>query len=106
MNKEITTPVVGMGASYGAGADSYPATIVEVSPNGKTLFITDDSYRATKDSDHYTNQAYVYTSNMDAPKKCYTLRKNGRWIPKGVPISAGYTALSIGHRRYYQDPHF
>lgn len=104
--KEVVIPVVGMGASYGAGSDSYPATIVEVSSNGKTIWVTEDLYKPTKDFDFYSNQSYTYKSNMGGARRCYTLRKNGLFILEGASLNSHWMSLSIGIRRYYQDPSF
>jgi len=102
----LTKPVVGKGCSYGAGSDSYPATIVEVSKDGKTIWVTDDSHKPTEDYDYYSNQSHTFKSNMDGARTCYTLRKNGRWINKGVKMNYYWCGISIGIRRYYQDPSF
>jgi hypothetical protein len=106
MEREIISPEIGMGATGGAGSDCYPYTIVEISPNGKTIWVTSDSHKATKDCEYYGNQSYTYTSNMDGERECYTLRKNGRWIRKGAGLKEYWCGISIGHRRYYRDPHF
>jgi hypothetical protein len=101
-------PEVGMGASYGAGSDSYPATIVEISKSGKMLWIQQDEVIVTGEwaQGEYEARTYSTMPNTEATRICYTLRKNGRWIMKGQPITAWYCALSIGARRYRQDPHF
>ena len=103
---EVVIPEVGMGASYGAGSDSYPATIVEVSPDKKTIWVTSDSSTPTKDSDFYNGQSYTYETNWDAERTCYTLRKNGSWIRKGQPMKAYWCSIGIGVRRKHIDPHF
>lgn len=101
-------PTVGMGASYGAGSDSYPATIIEVSKSGKQLTIQHDEIIVTGEwaQGEYEAKTYSTIENPEGATAVYTLRKNGRWILKGQPISAWYCALSIGQRRYRQDPHF
>tara|TARA_R110000787_G_scaffold11722_12_gene38526 strand:- start:8898 stop:9392 length:495 start_codon:yes stop_codon:yes gene_type:complete len=102
----LRRPEVGKGCTYGAGSDSYPATIVEVSKNGKTIWVTSDSHTPTEDCEYYGNQSYTYKSNIDGERTCYTLRKNGSWIRKGSPINAYWCGIGIGSRRYYQDPSF
>lgn len=106
--KTAIVPEVGMGASFGAGSDSYPATIVEVSASGKTLWITQDEVIVTGEwaQGEYEAATYSTLPNMDGARTCYTLRSNGRWIVKGQPMKAWYCALSIGRRSYRQDPHF
>lgn len=106
--KTAIVPEVGMGASYGAGSDSYPATIVSVSKSGKSLEIVEDSVLVTGEwnEGEYSPETFVTMADPEAPRRTYTLRKNGRWILKGQPITAYYMALSIGRRSYRQDPHF
>ncbi len=106
--KTTITPEIGMGASFGAGSDSYPATIVEISKSGKMLWIQQDEVIVTGEwaQGEYEAKTYSTMPNTEAARICYTLRKNGRWIMKGQPITAWYCALSIGQRRYRQDPHF
>lgn len=102
----LTRPEVGKGCTYGAGSDCYPATIVEVSPNGKTIWVTNDTSKPTKNYNYYGNQEHTFETNWDAPRTCYTLRKNGRWIQKGAGLNEYWCGIGIGGRRYYQDPHF
>ena len=95
-------PVVGMGATESVGSDSYPYTIIEVSPSEKTIVVQQDIAKPDVGHEYFGAQKYVYTPNVDANKRTYTLRKNGRWYQKGE--SMGYMPLCIGHRRYYSDP--
>lgn len=106
--KAAIVPEVGMGGSYGAGSDSYPVTVVEVSKNGKTVWVTQDEVIVTGEwaQGEYEASTYSTLPNMDGARLCYTLRKNGRWIMKGQPITAYYMALHLGRRTYRQDPHF
>lgn len=105
--KATIVPVVGMAASYGAGSDSYPATIVEVSANGKRLWITrDEVITGEWNTGEYEAKTYTTLPNPDGERREYTLRKNGKWIPKGIEQSAYYMALSLGVSSYRQDPHF
>lgn len=106
--KTPTVPVVGMPASYGAGSDSYPATIVEVSASGKKLWITRDEVIVTGEwaQGEYEAKTYSTLPDMDGARTEYTLRKNGRWIPAGCPMSAYYMALTLNVSSYRQDPHF
>jgi hypothetical protein len=45
-----TTPVVGDAATYSVGSDSYPATVVKVSPSGHRVTLQDDSWKVTSGS--------------------------------------------------------
>lgn len=91
-------------ASFGHGSDSYPYTIVSEEP--RNIWVQQDI--ATPDVangfDYFSNPVYLYQRNLKAPLEHFTLRKNGRWVPQGQPQNS--SALSIGRRRYYQDPSF
>lgn len=95
-------PVVGMGASHGAGSDSYPSTIIEVSPTLDYVVIQDDEYKYDKK----VQGEFVYFPDLSAPKVKYTLRKNGTYIPDGTPLKHYWSALEIGARVYYRNPSF
>ena len=108
-------PEIGMGCTYGAGSDQYPATIINVEsyrkiPNGK-ITIQDDILIVIPPEDGKTYQygdniPYKYESNIHGATTIYTLRKNNRYIKQGRAIKDWWCSLSIGYRRYYQDPHF
>jgi hypothetical protein len=106
-NKPLNEQVeIGMGCSFGAGSDSYPATIVAIENNGKTIYVTNDSHTPKEGFDYYSNQVYDYSTNWDAPRTCYTLRKNNRYIRKGAKMKDYWCGIGIGIRRHYHDPHF
>jgi hypothetical protein len=105
---EMLAPVVGMGASSGFGSDSYPYTVVGVSGCGKKVWVTEDSHEPAEGFNYFSNQVYTYESNMTKnmnEAQCFTLRSNGDWVVDGSGIKYG-RKLYLGHRRYYQDPHF
>jgi hypothetical protein len=105
--KTTTTPEVGMGATYGTGGDSYPATVVSVSASGKSLEITNDEIiNGTWNEGEYSPETYTTLPDMDGARTTYTLRKNGTWVAKGCPMSAWYCRLYLGRREYRQNPHF
>jgi hypothetical protein len=93
------------GATYRVGSDSYACTIVEVSPNGKKIWTTDDSTKPAKGFNYFSNQVYEYTTVLSRPRTEWTLRKNGYFVQAGAPMKNG-RILSIGNRRYYSDPSF
>lgn len=105
LKKTPLTPEVGLGATSGYGADCYPHTVVWVSEDGKKLEVTDDTHHTQPGFDYYSKQEYTYTSNMNGPRTRYRLRKNGRWVKDGEPMNGG-SSITLGHRRYYQDPSF
>jgi hypothetical protein len=91
--------MVGMGFTEGAGSDSYPATVIEVSKSGKTIKVQSDLYqRADKAGPYTENQTYTYTANTNGAIRTYRLTKRG-WTSHG---SGG----ALGFRRAYFDPHF
>lgn len=101
------TPVPGMGATKTVGSDSYPYTVHKVSASGKTLWASADEHWVVQPCNP-RDVVYEFTnSNETSPGRweTFTLRKNGRWLPKGVDMhSTG--ALHIGNRSFYQDPSF
>lgn len=105
MQNEQPKPEVGMGATQGVGSDAYPYTIIEVSPNGKTIKVQSDKHTPAEGYDYYSNQVYNYHQNPNGEIITYTLRKNGRYHAQGEPIRGG-RALVVGRRCYKHDPHF
>lgn len=103
--RERIEPEVGMAATISVGSDSYPATIVEVSSNRKTIKVQKDDAVRTDTNGFSESQTYEYSRNIFAHKDTFTLRKNGRWIRKGFDMNSG-TPIWIGHRRKYWDPSF
>ncbi len=104
-------PTKGMGASAGAGSDSYPYTVVKVSKNGRKIWVTEDTATPTKDYDYYNNQEHTFETNWpehnaEEECACYTLRKSGRWIAKGAGLNDTWLSISLGGRRKYRDPSF
>lgn len=95
-------PEVGMGASYGAGSDSYPATIVKVSASGKTLWIEADDYKFNPKAKEHEDK-YLYTRRPGTAQRKYTLRQDGYFHEVGARRGG---TLGIGFRRFYQDPSF
>lgn len=96
----------GDGATYTVGSDRYPATVVgwkefKSGPNAgeiRDIIVQIDKYEHV--SGQYPDAVYAYTRNPDG--QLLTFRKNS----KGQFVSGGYSYLHVGHRRFYQDPHF
>lgn len=99
-----TVPRPGMGATQGVGSDRYPYTIVSVAPNGRTLWARRCEFVRTDKNGMSESQSYDYFDDGVSPGKEYTLRKNGRWVSKGQPMSS--QGLWPGHRAAYMDPSF
>jgi hypothetical protein len=88
MNNTISTPAP---ATRIVGSDRYPATIVSVSPSGKTLTVREDRC-------HLEGGEWVFAPNPSGRTWRFRFTKRG-WVCKSV-------RLHIGHRDYYQDPSF
>ena len=90
----------GQGGSYGIGSDCYPITIIGWSKSGKTLYFQDATARATKDSDYYGDQTYLFIPNPEAEIQKATWRTGrrtgGAFRPKGS--NHGYVDTS-GYRK-------
>jgi hypothetical protein len=106
--KETATniPEVGMGATINSGSDSYPATVSRISKSGKRLWVKMDSKMVLEGTWETGGVNYVTMPNEDAEEREYSLRPNGSWIMKGVATNARYGSLTLGIRRYNQDPSF
>lgn len=98
-------PEVGMGVTLLHWTDRSPATVVEVSENGKTIKVQEDNATREDSNGMSESQQYKYEANTDAPIHTYTLRKNGRWVRRGEPMKEGGT-LRIGSREKYHDYSF
>lgn len=73
------TPTVGMGGTIPHYSDRSSVTVVEVSPDGKTLWYTGDTAKRVDSNGMSESQSYEYTTNWDAPRGLAKLDKTGRW---------------------------
>lgn len=147
-------PEIGMGATAGAGSDSYPYTIIDVSdetitfdaevPNSsyydvatgkriakrekvtwpKWILVTADDYKVVDDGKEHSygdHREYAYTSHYDVsrahkyilhPASSRYRAASTKYDPeRRTYIETNTTTqknrpISIGYRRYYQDPSF
>jgi hypothetical protein len=97
-----------MGATFGAGSDAYPATVQSVSKSGKAVTITADECLALSEwkEGAYAPENWTSLPQPEGRPETYTLRKNGRWILQGQPITAYWCQLYLGRRDWRRDPHF
>ena len=95
----------GMGATVGIGSDRYPYTIIEVSPDCKTIKIQRDHYTPAEGYNYFGNQVYEYTRDPEAPIEVWTLRNHGRYVRKGDKKNSSFY-LTIGKKQAYSDPSF
>jgi len=101
MKKKSTTsdlPTVGMGATIHVGSDSYPATVIQVTRNGKRVVIQEDIAIRIDNNGMSESQEYTYEPNPQGTIHIVTLRKDGRYRESGTT-----TPVSIGFRRKYYD---
>lgn len=98
-------PEVGMGATLLYWTDREPATVIEVSPSGKSVRVQVDKSTRTDTNGMSESQSYTYERDPYGDVFTYTLRKNGRWVRKGDPMKNG-SALLLGHRERYYDYSF
>lgn len=101
MKKKSTTsniPTVGMGATIHVGSDSYPATVIQVTRNGKRVVVQEDTATRIDSNGMSESQQYTYEPNPQGTIHIATLRKDGRYRETG-----GKTPISIGSRRKYYD---
>ena len=93
-------PVIGMGATILCWTDRHAATVVRVSPSGKTVWVQQDHAKRTDDNGMSEVQSYEYTPNPEAPMKMFRLGKHG-WREAGSRGKGNGLALDV--RRQYHD---
>lgn len=119
--RRASVPKVGDGATYGAGSDSYPATVTHVEVVRNVVFVTiqGDDYRCRDDDGNYIGD--TFTRNTRERKQIYRLdpwpfekseirhywqqvyrnESTGRWNKTSSRGGVGF-----GFRKYHIDPHF
>lgn len=100
MTQEIK-PVIGLGCTIHLYTDKTPATIIEVSFNGKKIVIQEDTFTRTDSNGFSECQEYAYAPNSGGAIYTATLRKNGQW-----QVAKSKSVVSIGERRRYYDYSF
>ena len=100
MTQEIK-PIVGLGCTIHHYTDKTPATIIEVSSNGKKIVIQEDAFTRTDSNGFSEIQEYAYVPNSDGVIYTATLRVNGRY-----QITKSKNIVSLGERRRYYDYSF
>lgn len=103
-NIESKTPVLGMGVTKLGWSDRSPYTIIEIHSTKEIVVQEDKSVRIDKNG-LSEQQEWEISSDPEGRTRILTLRKNGKWITKGVSLKNGDYWL-IGERMRYYDPHF
>ncbi len=104
MKKKSTTSdhaMIGMGATIQIGSDSYPATVIQVTNNGKRIVVQEDTATRVDTNGMSESQQYTYEPNPQGTIHIATLRKDGRWR-----LTGSKTPISLGFRRKYYDYSF
>ena len=119
--KANENPEVGMGATRFVGSDRYAMVVVKVNSKKNVeiahvphdmedKFVTDE-YGIMRLPDEYLNKIIeLGNKKMDFGKPYYagipySLRKNGRWLPKGEGLW-GTCSVRFGYAENYMDPCF
>jgi len=97
-------PTVGMGATRLMYTDRSPYTVIGISPSGREITVQEDQAIRLDHNGMSESQEYRYEPDPKGSTAVLTLRKNGRWIAKGEPMSG--TPYAIGYRRRYYDYSF
>lgn len=95
----MTVPNIGDGATIRIGSDSYPATVVKVTP--KSIVVQEDDAICTSRNAHNSElQEWQITPNPQGRKW------TARWSEKFQRYQSHGTPVWVGHRRRYNDPCF
>jgi hypothetical protein len=87
-------PTVGMGATIFMWSDRHAATVIAVSPSGKTVWLTEDTVTSWENS-----YGKTFESNPNGRTFVARLTKNGTWKSAG-------NGVALGNRAAYRDPSF
>ena len=104
MRKKSTTsklPEIGMGATIVFYSDREPATIIQITSNGKRIVLQEDLSTRTDNNGMSEIQQYKYDPNPNGTIHIATLRKDGTYR-----LSGEKTVVHIGDRRKYYDYSF
>jgi hypothetical protein len=89
-------PVVGMGVTLCLYSDRHPATVVRVSPTGKTAWVQEDNAKRTDSHGMSESQEYTFTPDPTAPVQRVNLTSKGWKVQNGPRVL-------FGRREKYHD---
>ena len=97
---------VGSGAFTGFNGDRYPYTVIEVI-NDKTIVVQRDDFKRAPGGHQHEEGPLKgeFIRNPQGERTTLTLRRNGRWVPKGTGMREGWH-WGVGVRYYSRNPHF
>lgn len=93
-------PEVGMPATILGWTDRHPATVVRVSPSGKTCWVRECAAKRIDRNGWSEDQQYTYSEDETAPVREFRLGKRG-WREAGTRGKGN--GLRLGHREKYFD---
>lgn len=97
----IYSPEIGMGVTICYHSDRSPATIIQITNNGKRIVIQEDNFIRTDNNGMSEIQKYEYEPNLFGTIHIATKRKDGIFRLTGKK-----TYVEIGSRRRYYDYSF
>lgn len=100
LSVSATVPVVGMPATILGWTDRHPATVVRVSPSGKTVWVRECHARRIDTNGMSECQKYEYSEAPDAPEREFRLGRRG-WRQAGTRGRGN--GLRLGRREKYHD---
>jgi hypothetical protein len=92
--------IVGMGATLCHYSDRDAATVVRVSPSGKTIWLREDRSTRTDKNGQSEAQSYTYERDESAPEQKATMTRAGEWKIVNGP------RVLLGLRQTYNDPNY
>ena len=100
-NFTAVKPEIGMGATMFYPSDRYPGTVVEIISDTEVV-IQNDSHRADPSKDNgMGHQNWLLDRDPNGRKTTVTLRKNGKWVEKGLKADKYGPYWLLGQRSYY-----
>jgi hypothetical protein len=91
-------PQVGDGATVHYHSDDEPATVIQVTHNGKRIVLQGDKAIRTDHNGMSESQSYNYERDENGAIYIATLRRDGRFR-----VSGGQQSVTVGSRRKYYD---
>lgn len=94
-------PQIGMGVTIAYYSDSCPATIIQITNNGKRLVVQVDSSTRTDTNGVSDIQSYTYSTDPNGEILIVTKRKDGTYR-----LTKSKSLVHIGVRRKFHDYSF
>jgi len=104
MKKNVTISeqvTIGMGATINHWSDRSPATVIQITHNGKRLVLQEDKTTRLDKNGMSDCQEYSYERDTEGSITIATLRKDGTYRVMGSTRS-----ISLGDRHKYHDYSF